>query len=147
MSTPGFYRSFSSQRWSVFFSVSVFCVVCPKEEEPSFGQNAGKGTTSLLFKLAAQTGGLVVTRAASAEANLAVSPLCENWMRLFLSSHSMSWELGSVTSENILSVPNHREGTSTGARGWPGEQPGVLWHKVTSSTVFAQPCQLSGELP
>lgn len=67
-------------------------------------------------------------------------------MRFFLLSHSVSWERGSVTSENTVSVLHHQEGTPTGgAPWWRWEQTGVPWHRVTGSTLFAQPCQLSGE--
>lgn len=88
----------------------------------------------------------MVTRPASVETNFAVSSLFKNWMRLFLSSPSTSWELGSGTSENILSVLYHREGTLTGAPWWPGEEPGVWWHRVPSGTLLVQPCLRSGEL-
>ena len=55
------------------------------------GQNRGVDPISLLFKLASQTGELMVlTRMASVWANFAMGPLCKDKMRFFLLSYSIS---------------------------------------------------------
>lgn len=42
MSTPGFYRSFPSQRWSVFFSVSVFVSFVLRRKNHHSGRTQAK---------------------------------------------------------------------------------------------------------